>query len=461
MKINKIGILILITISLFLPVTALAAEIEFSEAVEIGLENNDTLSDLESQIKAQKRSIKILEAGDNFQLSLEASDSDLSESDTESLGLSLSKDYSFGLSISPGLEETTVDIDTEDFSSEYYLEVSQQLFPWIPSDNAREIYAETKELEKYEEELAAEESTKIIEWVESYLNLLRSNKKIDLYQKEVKLAKKDLENMEEKSQLKEASNLELMSAELNYKEAKQQYDSAKKKFQESKEDFKIELGLNSYDEIKLNEQNNFIGKMKNIVNQSDFAAADIEELLIKVAENDYNLKAAKIEKEKLKQQLEWTEKDGNTELSLVGNYTSEADDFTLGITLSHVLYDGGEHKLEIEDKEAEIEDINSDYQRLLKELKLEIKENKNNLSTGQDSLESSELSYQKAVINSKIAAQEFKSGVITELEYQEYQNSQMEAKINLKAAEDSLLVAKLNFLSLISKNEIPDVIKSS
>jgi hypothetical protein len=37
----------------------------------------------------------------------------------------------------------------------------------------------------------------------------------------------------------------------------------------------------------------------------------------------------------------------------------------------------------------------------------------------------------------------------------------MEAKINLKDAEDSLLVAKLNFLSLISKNEIPDVIKSN
>lgn len=459
MKTNKIGILILITISLFLPFTVLAAEIEFTEAVEIGLENNNILSDLESQIKAQKRSIKILEAGDNFQLSLEAADSNISETDTESLGLSLSKDYSFGLSISPGLEETTVDIDTEDFSSEYYLEISQQLFPWIPSDNAREIYAETKKLRKYEEELAAKKSTKIIEWVENYLNLLRSSKKIEIYQKEVELAKENLENIKEKFELEEASNLELMSAELNYKEAKQQYDSAKKDFQENREDFKIELGLADKDKIILTEKSDFINEIKNKAEQFNFTTVETEELISKAVESDYNLKSAKIEREKLKQQLEWTEKDGNTELSLVGNYTSADDDFTLGITLSHVLYDGGVHELEIEDKEAEIEDINSDYQRLLKELKLEIKEKENNLSTSQSSLENSEISYQRAVINSKIAAQEFENGVITELEYQDYQNSEMEAEINLKAAEDSLLVAKLNFLSLISKNEIQAVIK--
>lgn len=452
MKINKKIILILIITSLFLSFSVSAEEITYTEAVEVGLENNDTLSDLKSQIKAQKRAIKILEAGEKFQLSLEISDSDLSESDTESFGLGLSKDYSFGLSISPGLEETTVDIDTEDFSSEYYLEISQQLFPWIPSDNAQEIYAAKKELEKYEEEFAAEETSKIIEWTESYLSLFRSNEKIDFYQKEVELANKDLKIMEERFKLKEASNLELMSAELNYKEAKQQYNSAKKNFHESKEYFKIELGLNSDDEIKLNERNNFIEKMRNMVDQYDFADADIEELLVKAAENNYDLKAAKIEKEKLKQQLKWTEKDGNTELSLVGNYTSAADDFTLGITLSHVFFDGGEDELKIEDKEAKIQDITSDYQRLLKELKLEIEEKENNLSTSQDSLENSELSYQRTIINSKIAAQEFESGLITQLEYQEYQNSQKEAKINLKAAEDSLLVAKLNFLSLISRD---------
>jgi outer membrane protein TolC len=459
MKTNKIGILILIIISLFLPFTVLAAEIEFTEAVEIGLENNDTLSDLESQIKAQKRAIKILEAGNNFQLSLEAADSELSESDTESLGLSLSKDYSFGLSITPGLEETTVDIDTEDFSSEYYLEVSQQLFPWVPNDNAQERYAAERELEKYYEQLVTQRNSKVIEWVESYLNLLRLNEDIELYQKELELTKKELKDVKDKSTLNEASNLELMASELSYKEAKLKYDSAKKNFQENREDLKIELGLADEDEIILTEKSNFINKMKSKVEQFNFKAVATEELVAKAVENDYDLKSAEIERKKLKQQLEWTEKDGNTELSLVGNYTSADDDFTLGITLSHVLYDGGEHKLEIEDKEAEIEDINSDYQRLLKELKLEIKEKKNNLSTSQSSLENSEISYQRAVINSKIAAQEFENGVITELEYKEYQNSQMEAEINLKAAEDSLLVAKLNFLSLISKNEIQAVIK--
>ena len=459
MKINKTIVLILLVISIFLSFSLSAEEITFSQAVEIGLKNNNILSDLESQIETQKRAIKIIEADENFQLSLEASDSDLSESDTESFGLSLSKDYSFGLSISPGLEETTVDIDTEDFSSEYYLEISQQLFPWVPSNNAQEVYEAKKELKKYEEKLTAEEVSKIIEWVENYLNLIRSSKKIDLYQKRIELAQENLENIKEKFELEEASNLELMSAELNYKEAKQNYDSAKKNFQESKKNFKIELGLNTETEIKLNERNNFIEKMKNRVKQTDFEAAKTEELLAKAIENNYDLKAAKIEEEKLKQQLEWREKDGNTELSLIGNYASTTDDFIVGITVSHVLFDGGERELKIEDKKAEIKDINSDYQRLSKELKLEIEKKENNLSTSQDNVESSELSYQRAVINSKIAAQEFENGVINELEYQKYQNSQKEVQINLKAAEDSLLVAKLNFLSLISKQKISGVVK--
>lgn len=427
-----------------------AEEINFSQAVKIALENSASIKDIRQEIEAQQRAIQLTESGQDFQIDLSydsyEDDNSLSYYD-ETIGLDIEKDYSFGLSIGPSIK-----LDADNYSSYYTVEISQTLLPWLPTDSGQELYAEKKELEKLEAELESSKTDKLIEWIDFYLELTRLQEQKLLYKEKLALAEKELAKTQAECDIDEASNLELMEAQIALKEAKYEYENVSTSFDESKEDLYIELGLAEDTRLLLSDEDSFLTDLKNRSSSLTYYDMEAENLLNQAATNDYDLKSNLIENEKLDQQLEWVEKERDTDLSLIGDYDSEENDFTVGISLTHTLYDGGQHQIEVDGKKADIADVKDEYQTLLKKLKLELKEKQTDIVLNQDQLRQSDLTYQRSTLNKEIAREQLDRGAITKLDFEDYVISEKEAEIDLAADKDDLFISRLEIVALVEDN---------
>ncbi|QTL98745.1 hypothetical protein GM661_12600 [Iocasia frigidifontis] len=236
---NKVVILLIIGVvfSFYFPEITMAASLSFEQAVEFGLENSDTLKDIKQEIEGLERDIELIKAGQNWQVTVDA-DYNLTDNDNVSgdedgdLGIGFTKDYSSGFSLGP-----TIDVDTDDFSSEYTIDVSQKIFPWTPIESDQDLYTQEKKLEKLKKKLAENRTVQLISWLETYLNLIRLKEKEVVYTEELKLAKKEFKEVEAKSDIGEAGKIEFLKSQLTVKEAAYQLKNLKKNFRRVKKTF--------------------------------------------------------------------------------------------------------------------------------------------------------------------------------------------------------------------------------
>lgn len=451
---NKVVILLIIGVvfSFYFPEITMAASLSFEQAVEFGLENSDTLKDIKQEIEGLERDIELIKAGQNWQVTVDA-DYNLTDNDNVSgdedgdLGIGFTKDYSSGFSLGP-----TIDVDTDDFSSEYTIDVSQKIFPWTPIESDQDLYTQEKKLEKLKKKLAENRTVQLISWLETYLNLIRLKEKEVVYTEELKLAKKEFKEVEAKSDIGEAGKIEFLKSQLTVKEAAYQLKNLKKEFQESKKDFCQDLGLSHEQELILNINEDYLLALRNKVSDYVINSNNIKELLKQAESNSFDLVANQLDNQVLNKELEWLKDEHNTEINLIGEYDSSDEDFTVGVKLSHILYDGGQRKIKIADKEADIGDLLDEYERLKKELELEFEEKQNQIELDQDQLDQNQLTYEKTLLEERIAEEQFEHGLIDKIEFEEYRLSTEEEEVNLSSAGDNLLISKLNLLVLF-KNE--------
>ncbi|QTL98744.1 hypothetical protein GM661_12595 [Iocasia frigidifontis] len=226
----------------------------------------------------------------------------------------------------------------------------------------------------------------------------------------------------------------------------------KKEFQESKKDFCQDLGLSHEQELILNINEDYLLALRNKVSDYVINSNNIKELLKQAESNSFDLVANQLDNQVLNKELEWLKDEHNTEINLIGEYDSSDEDFTVGVKLSHILYDGGQRKIKIADKEADIGDLLDEYERLKKELELEFEEKQNQIELDQDQLDQNQLTYEKTLLEERIAEEQFEHGLIDKIEFEEYRLSTEEEEVNLSSAGDNLLISKLNLLVLF-KNE--------
>lgn len=181
----------------------------------------------------------------------------------------------------------------------------------------------------------------------------------------------------------------------------------------------------------------------------ELLSRDMDELYVLIEKNNYKLRSNLLDREVMERELEWLKKENHPELSFEGMYNSSSDNLFLSLKLSYQLYDGGQHKMEIEEKEKEIKDNIDAYDELYNELKQELKQLLDRLELAEMALERGYLSLERSRYELTVAEQQLEMGVIDYLEYQDKWVSEAEAEIQIAVLKEQLFLDRMRFIKFL------------
>jgi len=463
---NKLvsGLLFLIILILIFSVNteSLKAEsISLEKAIEIGLDNNAKIEDVKNNLVQIKRNFEGVKAQKDWKIDLSAgythifeeednlalenkSDSSINQ---DSISITANKLYDFGLSFNPTLT-VTEDDETIDFS------LTQQLYPITNSELENQLYNLENNLIKTEQELKDIKESKVITWIQSYLNIVRMEERKTIYLESVKKAEDNLAKVKKEKEIGEAGEQQLLTVKYSLEDAKYRLKEQRYNIDERKNSFKNELGLNSETNIIFKADNELIANLKEKTNELTTEYLNSEGLLKLVEKNNSSLQANKIDRKILERELKNLKKEDDLKVRISGDYDTLSENLTATINLSYNLYDGGKHEIDVESKKDSLENNINNYEDKLKELKLELENHLNTLSLDKDKLAKEELNYQKSKNDLDISQIKYDRGTIDYLEYQDTWIKTREAGINLKSVKDTIFINKLKFINFVRSGNI-------
>lgn len=445
----------------------MAKELSFTEAVEHALQYNSDLHKLVVQVESLERDLDQIRAGQSWQIDLNANstyqnqkvtglapntDSDTDFVSDYGMQVSFDKTYPFGLTIRPELN-----FDLLKLNSDFSMKIAQKLFPLLPTEAEKAFFKTEIELQKAYLKLEEEKAAKVQKWIESYLNLVRLNERHEILQASKDLAEEALKEVKSSYQIGDASQQQVLSAELDLKQAEYELKNTAFKFDQSKDALRLELGLQLEDQVLIAEDADFIRQFTSLL--TDFSVqllTDLDQQMSQLEKFNYQLLANQMDRKVLEQELIWLERENKTDIDLNGNYNSKNDEWSVGVNLSYQLYDGGQWNLKLDDKEEQIQLKEEDYFRQYDALKLEMDKLNDQLTLDQMGLAQEEMKLEKMIFDEKVAQQQYELGLIDQLDLKEKELRRQEAEVNLKSAQDRLLLSKLKLVSILMPDELLD-----
>lgn len=444
LKKNKVFSAIILLFSIFIiPGVSAAERVTLKEAINLGLENNNELRDIKERVASLERDLALLKAKQDWQVALGAN----YNTEKSSVNMNISKTFSSGLTLKPGIsvteKETSLSID-----------LIQPLFPFTLTEDNKEYYKTVKELLKAKASLEQKKADKILSWLESYLDICRMMEKREIYQMSIKKAEDNLGEVLAKQKIGEAGKKEVLTAQVSLKNAEYMLREIDYKIDEAQLSLMQDIGLKNKEGFVFDAQSEFVNDLKQTVEELATKYLEENEIMSIVEQNNYDLLTNRIDREILQQELEWLKKEGKTSLDMTGSYNTNNKKLTVGLSLSYKLYDGGEYKLELEEKEEEIKNNLADYQELISGLELQLKQYTNAIKLNELELEKERLNLERSEYEGEVAKEQLEMGLIDYLEYQEYWISSKEAKVNLKSLQDQFLIGRLKLINFVNFDDI-------
>ncbi len=458
-KITRIFISILLFFIIFYyPTGVLAKELAIEEALKLGLENNKQLNETYKSIQQLERNLQKNNALLDWQFNLNADysyvfgndDSIRQDLSNNSLGISAGKSFLSGLNIDPQIRIT------EDRDTSLSIRVTQPLYPGLPTETVKSIYRTEKELIKAANNLTDQEIDRIISWLDSYLNLERMIARQDIYRENLARAEENLEKVLERQKLGATVKSEVLTAELGLENARYSLKESLNQLEDIYYTIAVELGLPLEEELVFTDSNQFINGLRQLVwdYTEDYLTEDTEVLMSLIEENNSQLQALLIEREVLEQELRWLEKEDDPALDLSGDFNTTSEEFTVGLSLSYPLVDGGRFKIELEEKELEFKDNLERYNDLYNQLKQELKQQLDKLELAKMAIKRGELNLARSTYELDIAEEQLDMELIDYLEYQDNWIEAYEAEIEIQALKDQQFLTRLEFVSLINNQDL-------
>ncbi|HKL76200.1 MAG TPA: TolC family protein [Halanaerobiales bacterium] len=460
--ISGLSFLIIFTLIFSFTTEKLRAEsISPEKAIEIGLKNSAEIEDLKNNIDQIKRNIESVKAQKDWKIDFageythhfdeednlaleEKSDSSINQ---DSISITANKLYDFGLSFNPALRVTEDDERID-------LSLTQQLYPITNSELENQLYNLKKDLINAEEELKNIKASKIITWVQSYLNIVRMKEREKIYLESVKKAEDNLKKVKKEKNIGEGGENQLLTAKYSLEDAKYKLKEQRYNIDESINSFENELGLNGKMNILFQSENNFILNLKEKTNKITGEYLNNENLLSLVEKNNSSLKTIKLDRKILERELENLKKEDDLNIRITGKYDTLSENLTATIDFSYNLYDGGKHGINLESKKASLKNNINNYEDKVRKLKLDLENHLNKLSLDKDRLAKEELNYKRSKNELDIAEIKYDRGIIDYLEYQDNWIVARESGINLKSIKDTIFINKLEFIKFVNSENI-------
>lgn len=440
-------------------VTVLAAGINFQEAIRHGLKKNNEIKDIEKKINNIERDLLSLKARQDWQVDIAAfynesfseKDSQLNNLGTQNrVSINIVKTIPSGLTIQPVISFTG-----EELEPEFAIEFSHTLLPSTPTELEKQIYRKEKELFKARENLLQQKISKIISWLESYLNLTRMTEKQEIYKQTVNKAKNNLKEVQKKIEIDEAGKGDLLTARISLENANYTLIETEKRIEEVQMSFYQALGLK--EPLIIDDKSDYLVYLRNRVEELITAYTRTEKLMNIIKDKNYDLLVNRIDRESIKKEIEWAEKEGKTSLNISGGYNTDQDELSIGLNLSHQLYDGGERELGLEKKEIELNNNLEQYNDIYNQLEIKLKQYLNTVELSELKLKKDKISLEKSRYELEVGQKQLDMGLIGYLECQELWLNRKETEINIKSILDQLLLDKINLIKFINIDKLQGV----
>jgi len=455
MKFNKktfrfIAAIITTTI-LLLPSVLQAKEIDLKDAIDWGIQHNYDLEEIRYNIETLERDLAILDADKALQVNLDVTpiwDFGGEKSETSMLKLTAEKTIADDLNISAEIswnENDFTDLSfegiVEDINANIQLE--KQIYPDTYTQNEQQIYQTENNLKKKVEELAWKEAEKQIDFIESYLNLVRSIEEVNLADKRFQLATEELERVEQQIQLGEGGYQQEAEAKLALMEAENQFFNLKQNLVQQQKEWYLELNLPEDIQVQFKEEPAYLDTLRSNMNQLTLEGEKQEALFKQALEKHYQIKIGYIDKERILKEAEWTENEGKPQINIYGGYDLSDDYWYTMLDLSWNLTDGGTQKLKEEEAEATILQKEKELDQLIKTLQLEM-----NRTIDQDQYNQLNLQAKLAALEEKqytknILEKQYQEKIISSTQWQNQLIALAEEELKVKEAQDILLVNRL------------------
>ncbi|NCO24121.1 MAG: TolC family protein, partial [bacterium] len=444
-----------------------AEEISLPDAINWGLEQNSSLRVIKDEIKTIERNLALIDTEYAPKMSLQAnpiiagnstkggdstSTTTTTTDTTPKISLETSKIFANGLMINSKIsvqEEGIFDLENISENINRTISASKTIYPLVPISPAQEKYKAANELLKMNQNLQWQKEIKKIDFLESYLNLLRLQENLFLVETNYQYAQEDLDRMLKKIKIGEAGEKQGLEAKIALKTAEINLLQAQNDFNQQKENWYLDLNLLEGVEVDLREDLPFLEENKNWVESLELNLEDQGKLMALVVANHYQTKANLLDQENAKKELEWDLTKNKPQINLYGAYDIKDNSWGVGIDLSYNIFDGGTKKLENEAYQVNLINLEDAYLQTVAELRLELV-NLINLSTvGNLNLEEKVLSYQQAELEKESYQIQLKQGLISASEFKYQELNWQETEINLKSARDEVFIAKLRLAQFL------------
>lgn len=447
MKLNKIILfsLIFLVLSIVLPSSLLAAEINLDRALNSALENNNTLKSAREKLKSAEMQKKSAESIMNSKLSGELSWQDEELTDDGSIFSTIN--YSKFLA-----EASTTEVQLDKADLKYYI-------------------AELEYKKSREEVLAAV--------IKQYYNLLKIDKLIRSQQ----AAAAEAEALYQDAKKRHTDNLitdaDLLRMQINLEKSREKLKSIKSDKTTAEEEFSLLTGINA-PELKLKDRE--IGSLESSVefkkdsllklayeNRSDYQIkklnADLIQADIKYLNSeddpvfslggeylfeDGKLKSSLNSKYQFNLSASADTRDQNEKYISVKNLELlEESEWKLTAALSYQFSDGGKNKAEVKAAEARLKESEFSLKNLKEQIKIEVSSllreldlAKNRAATAAKNLKRAKLEYQST-------ENRYQKGAVIESELISAQKLLTEAKADLAEAEYAVQLKKTEIMAAV------------
>lgn len=456
-NIIKFGIIILIfLITAILSSSSYAETITLTDAFLTALNNNIELKEKANEIKKLEKDLEIIKAQQSWNIELNGEyNKFLNETENISLKstydntveggravINIEKEFASGLRFNQELSYSENDEDN------YHISFIQPLLPTTESSLEEEYFLKSKELLIKSSEYISLKEDKIIDWVESYLNILRLEKTLNNLKRSAVQAKNYYENIKEKAAVEEAGENELLTAEIAYLDAENEYLDIKDQFLNTKKAFILSLGLEKDKNIIYDKNVQILEFLRNII--VDYEQKNIEDIYNKLLSADNDLKIEKLNLVILEKTLDWAEDDSKFNLDFNGSYDQSSEESMLGLSISYDFYDGGADKLR---QQKIVDDIKLQNDRLVKLEKdklLQLENSINKINSAERLLKRNNLSLIKAEHELDIRKEQYSDGLAAEIEVLESEIDYYSSLNEYHKSRDQLLIEELNLVKIIS-----------
>lgn len=448
-------------IMIFLVFTSMieAKEMTLEEAIHWGIEHNYDLQVIRHNIESIENQLKILDANEAWQVNLDVKPiwyfgNEDTDEDKSQITLEATK-------ILPGNFNISTEVSSQDFNFKQLsfeeiaknfnatTTIGKQLYPEFCSQNDKEIYSTKNSLKQKTEELTWQEIETQITFIEDYLTIARLEEEVTFNEQKYNLALENFNLIERQISLGEGGYQQESESKLALEESKNDLFSLKQNLDQQKQQWYLQLALPEDTQVKFTEDPSYLDQLKTQMNQLGLQDKGQDELLSLAAENDYQLKINHMEREELLQEAVWTENEGKPTIEVSAGYTIPSQLWGVMAELSANLSDGGAQKLKEEQAQASIAQKDLTIEQYTEELKLKVKQLVDQDNYNQAYLQTKSLALEKEENKREIMEKQYQGGAISSTDWQEELITLGEKEVELKKAEDQLLVNRLRLAHYI------------